>query len=438
MSNKIPPYGQVAWYLNQPAVEPCREDMIADVAIIGGGIAGLTAAQEFRKRGKKVVLLEQYYCGSGASGKSSGFVTPNAELSFTDFSKKYNTEIARTIWDSIEAGVAHIKNNIEKYDIACGYSPQDTLVLATSKKALVALEQECENLVAHGYKAGMYSQKEVQEQIGSKGYYGGFEYKNTFNMNSYQYCQGLKKQLIKDGVLIFEETPVTKIDKHKVITGQAAITADYIVVCADRFIPQLKRLEQAVYHVQTFIMLSQQLTPEQIAALFPNGKRLCWDTELIYNYFCVNAQNRLLIGGGSLLNTYDTTARYDSSYMARKLTRTFERWFPDFALQSNALKNNGLQFEYMWPGLIGVSKDIMPISGPDKDDSYIYYVGAAAGLPIAAALGSYSAEYLLDGRRDLQDFFSPYRTFPIDGIAQSIMGTKLSFAFSHLIKTNIP
>jgi gamma-glutamylputrescine oxidase len=446
MNNKVPPYGQVAWYVNQEPVAPCRENMSADIVVVGGGIAGLTAAQEFRKRGKKVVLLEQYYCGSGASGKSSGFVTPNAELSFTDFSKKYNPEAARTIWDSIEGGVAHIRNNIEKYGIECGYSPQDTLVLATSKKALATLEQECENLVAHGYKASMYSQAELSGHIGgnsgpsasSQNYYGGFEYRDTFNMNSYQYCQGLKEQLIKDGVLIFEETPVLKIEKHAVKTAHATITADYIIVCADRFMPQLKRLEQDVYHVQTFIMLSQQLTPAQIAALFPKGPRLCWDTELIYNYFCVNAHNRLLIGGGSLLNTYDATARYDSSYMVRKLTRTFERYFPDFALQSNVLKNNGLQFEYMWPGLIGISKDIMPISGPDAQDPSIYYVGACAGLPIAAALGRYSAEYYLDGRQDLQDYFSPYRSFPIGGLAQSVMGTKLAFAFSHLIKTNIP
>lgn len=428
MDNKIPPYSQAAWYLNQPAVEPCREDMVVDVAIIGGGMAGLTAAQEFIKRGKKVVLLEQYYCGAGASGKSSGFITPNAELSFTDFSKKYNTEIARTIWDSIEGGVAHIRNNIEKYSIECGYSPQDTLVLASSKRAMAILEQEHVNLSAHGYPTGIYSQKEVQEQVGSKNYYGGFAYRGTFNINSYQYCQGLKKQLLADGVLIFEETPVLEINKHQVRTAQAVITADYIIVCADRFIPQLKRLEQEIYHVQTFIMLSQQLTPEQITALFPRGRRLCWDTELIYNYFCVNAQNRLLIGGGSVLSTYDSTPRYDSNYMIHKLTRSFARYFPDF----------DLQFEYMWPGLIGISKDIMPIAGPDKDDPYIYYVGACAGLPIAAALGRSSAEYLLDGHRDLQDFFSPYRSFPIGGITQSVIGTKLSFAFSHLIKTNIP
>src|SRR5579862_6580521 len=95
------PQDQVFWYLKRNAIPACHESVTADVAIIGGGMAGLAAAQAFQKKGKKVVLLEQYYCGSGATGKSSGFITPNAELSFTDFAKQYNPEIAHTIWDFI-------------------------------------------------------------------------------------------------------------------------------------------------------------------------------------------------------------------------------------------------------------------------------------------------------------------------------------------------
>src|SRR3989304_4191746 len=99
------PQDQVFWYLQRGAVAPCREDIQADVAIVGGGMAGLATAQAFLARGKKVVLLEQYYCGSGATGKSSGFITPNAELSVTDFAKKYGMPAAQSIWDFITSGI---------------------------------------------------------------------------------------------------------------------------------------------------------------------------------------------------------------------------------------------------------------------------------------------------------------------------------------------
>ena len=139
MKNIWPPQDQVYWYLKRGAVQHCREDMHADVAIIGGGMACLSAAQAFRKRGKKVVLLEQYYCGSGATGKSSGFVTPNAELSLTDFSKRYDIASARTIWDFIASGVNDIRTNIQQHNFSCDYSPQNSLTLSTNKKILKKL-----------------------------------------------------------------------------------------------------------------------------------------------------------------------------------------------------------------------------------------------------------------------------------------------------------
>ena len=187
MKNIWPPQDQVFWYLNRGALMPCREDIYTDVAIIGGGMAGLSAAQAFHARGKKVVLLEQYYCGSGATGKSSGFITPNAELSFTDFSKRYNSDVANTIWDFITSGVNDIRTNIEKHHFSCDYTPQDTLVVATSKRGARELEIENENLSKFGYKSAFYTADHVRNYIGSKEYYGGFGYEDTFGIKAYSY-----------------------------------------------------------------------------------------------------------------------------------------------------------------------------------------------------------------------------------------------------------
>jgi gamma-glutamylputrescine oxidase len=88
----------------------------------------------------------------------------------------------------------------------------------------------------------------------------------------------------------------------------------------------------------------------------------------------------------------------------------------------------------MWPGLIGLSKDIAPLAGRDKDKPYLYYISAAAGLPIAAALGRYSAENLIDNKTDLDEYFSPYRSFMIGGITQKILGDGLTFALCNTFK----
>ncbi|HSW76344.1 MAG TPA: FAD-binding oxidoreductase [Candidatus Saccharimonadales bacterium] len=428
MKNMWPPQDQTLWYVKKDESVTCDKDMSVQVAIIGGGMAGLSAAQECVKLGKKVAVFEQYYCGSGATGKSSGFITPNAELSLTDFSKRFSMQDAGKIWNFISYGVEHIASNIKTFQLQCDYIPARTMMVASSKRVLKKFATEHKNLEKLGFKASLYNADELKNHIGSKGYFGGVAYENTFGINAYAYCQEMKKQLQVQGVAIFEETPVTNIDQHTISTAHAKITADYIIVCTDRFLPDLHILTQDVYHAQTFIMISQQLSDDQIRAIFPKEKLMVWDSEFIYNYFRLTADNRLLLGGGDIFTTYASSETHGYHRIVKKLTKSFRKKFPDV----------DIQFEYMWPGLIGLSKDIAPLAGPDKDFKHIYYVAACAGLPISAAFGIYSAQHLFAGRTDMDHYFSPYRSFPIGGTLQSILGTKLTFVLCNLLKQNVP
>jgi gamma-glutamylputrescine oxidase len=424
MKSLWPPQDEVFWYLKRDAIKPRMQNMEVDVAIIGGGMAGLSAAQAFHKRGKKVALFEQYYCGAGASGKSSGFITPNAELSLTDFIARYGAHTAKSIWDLFTRGVEDIRGAINEHQIECDYAAQDTLMLANDKKAFEKLKKEYENLSTMGFKTSFCGGTDLQKKIGTSAYLAAVCYEDTFGISAYLYCQQMMQVLQNSGVHIFEETPVTAINDHILKTAHADIRAEYIVVCADRFIPDLGLLKHEIYHIQTFLMISQLLADQEIRAIFPEKNYMVWDSEMIYTYFRVTGQNRLLLGGGSLLSGYAAHAQHENKNMLKKLTSYFKKRFPTL----------DVQFEHMWPGLIGLSKDIAPIAGRDKDKSHIYYVAACAGLPIAAALGRYSAEHLVDGRTDLDHCFTPYRPFPIGGAVQTILGNKISFAASNLIK----
>lgn len=428
MQNIWMPKDETFWTLNNNQITICNQDTETEVVIIGGGIAGLSAAQAFCKKGKKVILLEQYYCGSGASGKSSGFITPNAELSLTDFANRYNMDIASQIWQFITSGVEDIRRNIQEHNFRCDNVLQDTLVVANSKKHLKILETESNNLAKLNYKTAFYNSKNINNYITSPGYFGGVIYENTFGINAYLYCQEMKKILKNQGVMIYEETPVTSIENQIINTLHAKIKAENIIVCTDRFMPDLNLLINQVYHAQTFLLISQQLSDQEISKIFPLKNFMVWDTDLIYNYFRLSGDNRLLVGGGNILKTYSSKASHDYLPITRKLTGYIKKKFPQL----------NLQFEYQWPGLIGISKDIVPIAGRDKNRPYIYYITASAGLPIAAALGRYSAEHLIDNRRDLDFVFSPYRSFPVGSKLQSILGTKASFAISNLITKKVP
>jgi gamma-glutamylputrescine oxidase len=423
MKKIIYPQDQNFWYLQRPDTLPLSTDQETDVVIIGGGMAGLSAAQAFTKKGKKVILLEAHYCGAGASGKSSGFIEPNGEISLSEFIDVYGTEGAQAIWGLIQKyGMEYIRNNIKQYQFDCDYTEQDSLEVASSAKDVKSIIQEAENLAQFGYATNFIKKEDIPQVLGTKKYYGGVTYPNTFGISAYKYCQAMKHVLQKDGVEIYEETPALSLQEHRVTTLHATVKAKHIIVCADRFIPTLGKLTKELYHVQNFLLISEVLTPDIIQKIFPQKRLMVWDTELIYNFYRMTG-DRFLIGGGSILNVYNKHASHHSPYMYKKLTRYIKNTFPDLEIHC----------EQMWPGLIGVSKDICPIAGPDKDMKSIYYIGAAAGLPIAAMLGNYSADYILDGADTLKDYFSPYRKFPIGGVLQTALGTKLTFAVSNWI-----
>lgn len=318
-----PPQDQVFWYLQKNGVTTLENSLETEVLVIGGGMAGLSAAQAFAQHGKKVVLLEQYYCGAGASGKSSGFITPNSELSLTDLTQKYGLENAQKLWDFITGGVTFIHHNIQQYNLSCGFTMQDSLMMANTKSWVKTLIQECNNLEKFGYQSQFISQADISNFLATKKYFGAMRYVGSFGVDAYAYCQAMKQQLIANGVAIFEETPVTSMQKNLATTNKAQIKADYIIVCADRFIPQLHKLTDVIYHVQTFLMASQHLTEEPIKQLFPEALFMVWDTDLIYHYFRLTDQKRLLLGGSSLLATYSGQEKHNYHRITKKINRLF-------------------------------------------------------------------------------------------------------------------
>ena len=91
------PKDEVYWYAaKKPEIEKLKRNLTTDVAVVGGGMTGLSAAQSFADKGFKVVLLEKDFCGAGASGKSSGFITPDSEFGLSEFIARFGKEDAKS------------------------------------------------------------------------------------------------------------------------------------------------------------------------------------------------------------------------------------------------------------------------------------------------------------------------------------------------------
>jgi gamma-glutamylputrescine oxidase len=419
------PQDHVFWYLmNHDINPPLRENITADVVIVGGGMTGLSAAQTFALKGYRVVIVEKNYCGSGASGKSSGFITPDSELSLSKIMHSHGKQAAQQLWKLVEAGSNLIRTNIAEYNLTCDYQIQDSLILAHTARAFSSdIINESETRKQFGYASTVYSKEALPHIIATDQYHGGISYGNTFGIHSYAYIIGMKRVLQQLGVTIYEESPAIAIEDNVVTTPMGRVRAEHILVCTDRFSMGLESLRRKVYHVQTFLSLSAPLTDTQARALFPDQRYMVWDTSFIYSYYRLDGENRLMLGGANLFNTYDTTESHNNKHVARQLNRYIKQVFPQVAIQ----------IEYIWPGFIGIAKDIFPIMGYDQDMKSVYYIVAPVGLPWAAALGQHAYEHIVNHNDLFDRYFSPYRSFKIGGIAQTLLGTRMTFAWCNLL-----
>lgn len=402
------------------------KNLNSEYLVVGGGIAGLHAALYLADKKKKVVLLEKTSCPGSSSAKSSGFLTPASELNFSQIVDKYGEKDAKTIWDIPLNGIKEILNNIKKYKIECELEPQDCLYLSVNKSGDEEVKDERD---AHD-KAGMFStyydSKNLNKIISSNSYSTGLRTYNTYSINSLKYCIGLKKILLKKGVKIFENSEVLKIVGNNAYTRFGSVNAKKIIVCADKMKKRLSKLSRKVYHMQTFLAISEKMSKEQIKSIFPKEKMMCWDSKLGYNYFRITKDNRLLFGSTYAIFVYSLW-EVKFQLLIKLNIRKFEKSFPK-------LKN--VRFISYWAGLIDISKDFMPIVDFDENNKNIFYILGNAGLPWATHLGIYAAKRLLDENakdsKVYEKYFKAKRKFFISDFIQKFITKILSFLISNL------
>jgi gamma-glutamylputrescine oxidase len=413
----------VYWFGRKtPRVEPLQGAVRSDDVVVGGGMAGLTCAQALAARGVEVTVVEQAFCGAGASGRTSGFITPDSELELSDLVSNHGEKRGQALWEFAKSGLERIRRTIAELAIECDYQVQDSLFVARSARAFrQVIEAEHRTHVSLGYSSTLYDRASLGAIIGSRAYHGGIRYAGSFGINSYAYCRRLRDEIERQGVRIYEGSPVMRLTGRGVETPSGTVAAGAVAVLTDRCLPALGLAVPEVYHVQTFLAVSRPLRVDAIRVIFPGDRLMVWDTDLVYQYFRITGEGRLLVGGAHLGSMYSRRESRSSPRVARRLHRYLGEHFPNLTIE----------FAHFWPGLIGVSKDFAPVVGRHDAFPDVHFAGAGAGLPWAAALGEYLAQKITEGRGELDEMLSPGRPFTIGPRLQRLLGKPVAFALSH-------
>jgi gamma-glutamylputrescine oxidase len=396
---------------------------MADVVIVGGGMAGLHAALRLNADGARVVLLEKTICGGGMSGLSSGFLTPDSELGLRELVRRFGITRAAALWAIAWNGVELISSTARAHAFDCDLSECDCLFVGNGSSGAAAVKAEDQAHRDTGYKAVLYDQ-EALAAIHPGEYAGGLRYGGTWTIDPFAYCRALRALLVERGVQVFEDTEVTALDGTTAVTRCGSATGGDVVWCANQLLPRISERAYRQYSVaQTCLSLSEPLSANQIGALFPAGRLQCWDSDLIYNYYRLTGDDRLLLGGGSLWMSIAGRATPAEAAALACVTR-FKRRF-------SAL--NGLKFSVFWPGLIDVTRDLMPVADANPDRPHVFFIFGCAGLPWAAWCGDHIAGRI--GGAATTDVASLLRwnrpPFVPDAL-QSVLGKPASFALDFL------
>ena len=406
---------------------PLKQDIKCDVLIVGGGFSGASAAAEFVQKGLKVVLLEKNILGGSSSGRSAGFLTPDSELELNQLVRRFGPEAARDIWDAPCRGIERIVSGIRKFNIECGLLEQDSLFLGLGKhgKEDVESEAECRRTVGFTDQT-IYDGDALKTILGAEGYAAGIRYTGTYGVNPLLCLQGYKDVFIDHGMQVFESTEVTRIEGHTAFTRGGSVTADHIIVAIDKLQGHMSPLADEVFHAQTFLSVSEPLTDTDLNRLFPSGKQMqCWDSRLVYTYYRLTGDNRLLVGGGTAITTYLKEA-YNNHRIISRVIRRFKKHFPFL---------EDLAFIQFWPGLIDATRDLLPIIVRPPDQPHLHFVLGAVGLPWAAFSGGFAARNVLgeagDDYKKYYRYFSNRRHFALPAGLVKVIGKPLMFSLSN-------
>lgn len=412
--------------IKTPHCAPLKENIRADFLVIGGGFAGLHAALRLTESGKKVVLLEKTICGGSSSGKSGGFLTPESEKDIRQLIMSYGKEKANKIYKIPFDGVNLILSTIKKYKLNCDLRKQDSIYLSIKKSHDYKIEEEQETREELGMPSEFLDEKKLQKVHPGEGYTMGLTYPGSWGINSFAYCQEMKNLLIKRGAKIYESTEVHKIEWNTAKTHLGSVTAKEILICIDKMKSEFNdEVSEKLYHVQTYLAVSEPLSKEEMLLLFPKGKELmCWDTRLEYAHYRPVAGNRILIGGSTGKAAYYPTYYY-SEKPIQKFIDEFKKRFP---------KLKHINFTHYWAGLIDLTQDFEPIIDYDKKNKSIQYALGCAGLNWAAYAGDYIARRAIDPKSvaDLSEFTRLDRKFLFSPYLQKIFGKRTTFGLSHL------
>jgi glycine/D-amino acid oxidase-like deaminating enzyme len=347
------PTSDAYWWIEAPLPAASRPPVAAtsDVAIVGAGYTGLSAAITLARAGRSVQVFDKQRPGEGASTRNGGITSGNLRPSYAQMCKRFGEARADAIVAESKAARDDLYRFIAEEKIDCDFALVGRFQGASAPSDYDGIAREADRLQRIlGIESYAVPRGEQRNYLGSEFYYGGTVRMDIGGLHPAKLHAGMLRIATAAGAVIHGETAVLGIrqngDHYEVTTSRGTTRARDVIVGTNGYTDTSDRwLRRRLVPVRSRIIATAPISPNLMGALMPR-RMMCGETRALHYYYRPSPDGTRILFGGR-----DGTIAGDPTWPTDALQRSLIDIFPEL---------RGVDITHSWFGHVAMNRDMVP------------------------------------------------------------------------------